>query len=347
MSQKQRGKPSGQRSASSAGKGVAGNSGFLDIAGLLGVEGRAGRYLLASFVLHIVVALSLFVSWDFLRDDEVLVIPEYIDAHVISQQELEQLMSRKDEPQKKPEPKKEVEPPEPEKQQEEERQQEIEELQREVEAKKKALLQKKEEERKEQEKKEKLAKEKKEKELKDKKEKELKEKKEKEKKEKEKKEKEKKAKEKKEKEKKEKDKKEKDKKELERLRQDREANLMKKLAEAEARENAAQSVEAEGKAASARELTEVERYLALIKKRVEDVWRKPPDSGELVVELEIRLLPNGELAGVEVTRSSGVVPFDRSALNAVQSNMEFPVPDDSKLFEKYFREFKLTFRGQD
>lgn len=347
MSQKQRGKPSGQRSASSAGKGAAGNSGFLDIAGLLGVEGRAQPYLLASVLLHIAVALALFVSWDFLEDDEVLVIPEYIDAHVISQQELEQLMSRKDKPQEKPEPEKKVEPPpEPEQQQEEERQQEIEELQREVEAKKKALLQKKEDERKEQEKKEKLAKEKKEKELKDKKEKE---KKEKERKEKEKKEKEKKEKEKRDKEKKEKEKKdkEKEKKDLERLRQEREANLMKKLAESEARENAQQSVQAEGKAASARELTEIERFMALIKSRVEAVWRKPPDSGELVVEFSIRLLPNGELAGVEITRSSGVVPFDRSALNAVQANMKFPVPEDSKLFEKHFREFTMRFRGQD
>lgn len=344
MSQKQRGKPSGQRSASSAGKGATGNSGFLDIAGLLGVEGRAQPYLLASVLLHIAMALALFVSWDFLEDDEVLVIPEYIDAHVISQQELEQLMSRKDKPQEKPEPEKKVEPPPEPEPQEEEREQEIEELQREVEAKKKALLQKKEDERKEQEKKEKLAKEKKEKELKDKKEKE---KKEKEKKEKEKKEKEKRDKEKKEKDKKEKKDKEKEKKDLERLRQEREANLMKKLAESEARENAQQSVQAEGKAASARELTEIERFMALIKSRVEAVWRKPPDSGELVVEFSIRLLPNGELAGVEITRSSGVVPFDRSALNAVQANMKFPVPEDSKLFEKHFREFTMRFRGQD
>lgn len=346
MSRKIHGRPLGQHLAS-----AAGSRGFLDIAGLLGVEGRAGRYLLASFVLHIAVAISLFMSWDFLRDDEVLVIPEYIDAHVISQQELEQLMARKDDAPKKPEPKKEVEPPEPEPEQEEERKQEIEDLERELEAQKKALLQKKEDERKEKEKKEKLekeklAKEKKEKEKKEKEKKEI-ERKEKEKKEKERKDKEKKEKEKKEKDKKEKERKEKEKKDLEKLRQEREANLMKKLAEAEARENAQQAVEADGKAATARELTEVERFMALIKKRIEDVWRKPPESGDLMVEFRIRLLPNGELAGVDITSSSGVVPFDRSALNAVQANMTLPVPDDRKLFEKHFREFNMRFRGQD
>lgn len=94
------------------------------------------------------------------------------------------------------------------------------------------------------------------------------------------------------------------------------------------------------------ELTEVERFLALIKARIENLWRIPPKSDGLSITLRIRLLPNGELSSVEIINSSGNNAFDRSALLAVKSVTKYPVPDDGRVFEKNFRQFSMAFRPE-
>ena len=95
------------------------------------------------------------------------------------------------------------------------------------------------------------------------------------------------------------------------------------------------------------ELTEVERFMALIKQRIENVWRIPPKSEGLSITLRIRLLPNGELSTVDVIQSSGNNALDRSAILAVKSVNRYPVPDDSRIFEKNFRQFSMSFRPEN
>jgi colicin import membrane protein len=94
------------------------------------------------------------------------------------------------------------------------------------------------------------------------------------------------------------------------------------------------------------ELTEVERFMALIKLRIENLWRIPPKSDNLTITLRIRLLPNGELSSVEVVKSSGNNAFDRSAILAAKSVTRYPVPDDSRIFEKNFRQFSMAFKPE-
>lgn len=94
------------------------------------------------------------------------------------------------------------------------------------------------------------------------------------------------------------------------------------------------------------ELTEIERFMALIKLRIENLWRIPPKSDNLSITLRIKLLPNGELSSVEIIKSSGSNAFDRSAVLAAKSVTRYPVPDDTRIFEKNFRQFSMTFRPE-
>ena len=67
----------------------------------------------------------------------------------------------------------------------------------------------------------------------------------------------------------------------------------------------------------------------------------------MVVRLAVRLLPDGTVHRVDVKESSGDPAFDRSALQAVQRAGALPAPDDTALFNRYFRSFILQFRPED
>jgi len=91
-------------------------------------------------------------------------------------------------------------------------------------------------------------------------------------------------------------------------------------------------------------------YAAIIKGRVEATWSRPPSARkEMQVVLSIRLIPTGEVVGVEVLNSSGNLAFDRSAIIAVEKAERFPelqsLPGD--VFESYFRRFTLVFKPED
>jgi colicin import membrane protein len=91
-------------------------------------------------------------------------------------------------------------------------------------------------------------------------------------------------------------------------------------------------------------------YAALIKRTVEGNWSRPPSARKAMqVILSIRLIPTGDVVGVEVTQSSGNLAFDRSALNAVEKAARFPELKDMppSVFEAYFRRFSLVFKPED
>ncbi|MCY4426623.1 MAG: cell envelope integrity protein TolA [Halieaceae bacterium] len=92
------------------------------------------------------------------------------------------------------------------------------------------------------------------------------------------------------------------------------------------------------------------RYIALISNTVQNHWSRPPSARNgMVVELVIQLIPSGEVVSVTVARSSGLLAFDRSAVNAVQKAARFPELQQlpPRVFERSFRRFRLLFKPED
>ena len=91
-------------------------------------------------------------------------------------------------------------------------------------------------------------------------------------------------------------------------------------------------------------------FVALIQQTVINYWSRPPSARNgMEAELQIQLIPTGEVVSVTVIRSSGNSAFDRSAVNAVQKAGEFPELQQlpSGEFEKTFRRFRLLFKPED
>jgi len=141
--------------------------------------------------------------------------------------------------------------------------------------------------------------------------------------------------------------------EQEKKQSERELQLLEKMREIELREaqlqeqlkadRKAQQLERNQQLALERELNETERFMSLIRSRIESRWHIPPNSRKQTVVLRINLLPTGELAKVSVLEASGLSAMDQSALSAVRSVRLFPVPDNKAVFEKYFRQFSMSF----
>lgn len=93
-----------------------------------------------------------------------------------------------------------------------------------------------------------------------------------------------------------------------------------------------------------------ESYANLIKRTVEGYWSRPPSARkDMEVVLSIRMIPTGDVVGVEVVKSSGNAAFDRSAIQAVEKAARFPELKDMSptVFEAYFRQFTLVFKPED
>ena len=91
-------------------------------------------------------------------------------------------------------------------------------------------------------------------------------------------------------------------------------------------------------------------YSALIASRIEQNWSRPPSARKgMQCELQIQMVPTGQVIDVKVTNSSGNIAFDRSAIQAVKKIERFHEMKDipSHIFEQYFRTFKLSFNPKD
>lgn len=95
------------------------------------------------------------------------------------------------------------------------------------------------------------------------------------------------------------------------------------------------------------DVDEKTRYLSIIRSRIESRWHKPPNSEGYNVVLRIELFPSGELSKVAVIKSSGNSALDESALRAVRAVNKFEVPKEQAFFEKYFRSFQMSFKPSD
>lgn len=136
----------------------------------------------------------------------------------------------------------------------------------------------------------------------------------------------------------------------------------KKKAAAEAARKAAEDKKAQALAELLSDTTEREQAMAdtqgdqvsgnyddLIKIRAAEGWSRPPSArNNMTVELQVNMLPDGTITNVSVSRSSGDVPFDNSAVAAVKNigrltEMQGLSPQD---FQPY-RSFKMTFTPED
>lgn len=91
-------------------------------------------------------------------------------------------------------------------------------------------------------------------------------------------------------------------------------------------------------------------YIAMIMALVEQEWSRPPSARNgMEVELMVQLVPTGELVNVSVTKSSGNIAFDNSAVNAINKVGSFPQLQGmpNSVFEQYFRRFKFKFKPED
>jgi colicin import membrane protein len=107
-------------------------------------------------------------------------------------------------------------------------------------------------------------------------------------------------------------------------------------AEEEARERAL----AQG-AKSARVASEVDRYRALIERKIYDSWTVPSGLPVLRCVVRLRLLPGGVVSEPRVIESSGNAAFDRSAEAAVLKASPLPVSTDPDVFDQ-LRDISIT-----
>jgi len=87
--------------------------------------------------------------------------------------------------------------------------------------------------------------------------------------------------------------------------------------------------------------SEKERYIALMQAAVQDHWKVPISAGSFTDPLvEMKLLPNGDVASVIILESSGSELLDASLIRAIHAAAPFQLPADQ--FE-FFRVNNLRF----
>jgi len=98
-------------------------------------------------------------------------------------------------------------------------------------------------------------------------------------------------------------------------------------------------------AARAAQQKEISKYMAQIQDKVIRKIVMPPDlKGRPEGIYDVTLLPGGEILEIELKRSSGVPAYDAAVGRAISLSSPLPVPDDSDLFQQYFRKFNFTFK---
>jgi colicin import membrane protein len=123
------------------------------------------------------------------------------------------------------------------------------------------------------------------------------------------------------------------------------AEKQRKAEEAARRREAEQALQQQLAAEqAARDQGIVAEYTAYIQEKIQQNWRKPAGSPEgLSCTVQVSLIPGGDVARVQIVRSSGDPLFDRSVENAVHKAAPMPLPRDPAVF-KYFRELRLIFK---
>jgi len=88
----------------------------------------------------------------------------------------------------------------------------------------------------------------------------------------------------------------------------------------------------------------------LIVMLVSQQWRRPPSARNgMSVEVLIEMLPDGTITNASVTRSSGDVPFDNSAVQAVRNVGRIAEMQqlDRATFDQLYRQRRAVFKPED
>ena len=90
---------------------------------------------------------------------------------------------------------------------------------------------------------------------------------------------------------------------------------------------------------------DVEKYSYLIQRQVRENWKRPKNINKsLKTEIQINLVPTGEILSASVIKSSGNKAFDESAMSAILKVKSFEgLTMQMQLFDQHFRKFTLVF----
>lgn len=87
----------------------------------------------------------------------------------------------------------------------------------------------------------------------------------------------------------------------------------------------------------------VAKYTNLIRQKVSGSWLRPAGSrNDLKCTVRVRLIPSGDVVGVEIETTSGDPVFDRSVETAVRRASPLPIPSDALVFDQ-MREITFVF----
>ena len=84
-------------------------------------------------------------------------------------------------------------------------------------------------------------------------------------------------------------------------------------------------------------------YTVLVQQRVKDSWIVTHQRTGLTAVVQFGIRPNGEIADIELTRSSGNAAFDQSALRAVHHANPLPPPPVEHLHEFLSQKVQVAF----
>lgn len=105
-------------------------------------------------------------------------------------------------------------------------------------------------------------------------------------------------------------------------------------------------IEAAQKAAAQRQ-SEIDDTINQIQRLINQNWVKPPNVTEgKVVELEVHLMPTGDVIDVKVSKSSGDPGYDMSAMQAVKRSSPLPLPPAEKGLFDEFRHLILPMKAE-
>ena len=91
--------------------------------------------------------------------------------------------------------------------------------------------------------------------------------------------------------------------------------------------------------------TDIEKYSYMIKKQVKENWKRPNNLNiNLKTEIQLNLVPTGEILSASILKGSGNSAFDESAMSAILKVKSFEgLSMQMQLFDQHFRKFILIF----
>lgn len=136
------------------------------------------------------------------------------------------------------------------------------------------------------------------------------------------------------------------------LRQMEEEDLMQRMADEEAANEARVMKQAEARAAASRQQAELARAVGLhrdmISAKVRGNTRLPGNlKGNPEVRCLVKLLPTGEVLSVRVTQSSGNAVYDDAIVRAIEKSSPLPLPADRDARAAFVPELSFVHRPKE